>query len=174
MEMLILIIAVLQSMAISLGVGSSTLAILNFFVAVKDGKIDETERHFMGITYIVLRVAMVIILFTTLILAFYHFNRIGADYFSTYTIAQIVLITVLYLNALLMTLHLIPSTLGPALQASTWYTLGFILAFFTQGYENYSLYNFALGYIGVFIVAFIIVNSILTHLRYKNKLNQKQ
>ena len=69
MELLLLITAVIQSFAISLGVGSSTLAIVNFFVAIDDGKIDDTERKMMGVVYIILRIAMVMILFTTAIVA---------------------------------------------------------------------------------------------------------
>ena len=38
METLFIFVTILLSMGISLGVGASTLAILNFFAAIKDGK----------------------------------------------------------------------------------------------------------------------------------------
>jgi hypothetical protein len=71
MTAFIVLITILQTFSISLGVGSSTLAIINFFVAIADSKIDETERIMMGVVYTVLKVAMVLILTTTIILISY-------------------------------------------------------------------------------------------------------
>jgi hypothetical protein len=68
METLFIASSIIQSIGISLGVGSSTLAVLNFFHAIADGTISEEERNFMGITYIVLRVAMGIILISSIAL----------------------------------------------------------------------------------------------------------
>ncbi|KXK00168.1 MAG: hypothetical protein UZ19_OD1000081 [Parcubacteria bacterium OLB19] len=165
METLIFTAGVLLAMGISLGVGSSTLAVLNFFVAIKDGKIEETERHFMGITYIVLRVAMVIILFSSATLVL----TIGQEYLNTYTMAQFLLIGMLYLNAILMTLRLMPSTFGPAIQASSWYTLGFLLAFYNQGVSDFSMTTFLLGYLAMFLVAVAIINGVMGYLKSQRK-----
>ncbi len=65
MDVIFILVAILQSIGISLGVGSSTIAIVNFFVAIADGKIEPTERKMMQVTYVILRVAMVTILLTT-------------------------------------------------------------------------------------------------------------
>ncbi len=165
METLILVVSVVQAMGISLGVGSSTLAILNFFLAIKDGKIDETERHFMGITYMILRIAMVIILFTTLFLAYIGYNNVGIEYFTTYTIAQLLLITVLFTNAILMTMRIMPSTFGPALQASSWYTFGFLTSIYLNGLTTFSLVTFLLCYLALFLIAVAVVNGVMAHLR---------
>jgi hypothetical protein len=165
METLIIFVGVLQDMAISLGVGVSTMAVLNFFLAIRDGKIDETERSFMGITYFVLRIAMVTILFTMAILAYFGFANEGSVYFNNYIIAQFILIGVLYINAILMTLHIMPSTFGPAIQASTWYTLGILLAFYAQGVEGFSMLTFLLGYITMFLMAVAIINGVMAHLK---------
>ena len=165
METLILVVAVVQAMGISLGVGSSTLAILNFFLAIKDGKIDETERHFMGITYMILRIAMVIILFSTLFLSYIGYNNFGVEYFTTYTIAQLILITVLFTNAILMTMRIMPSTFGPALQASSWYTFGFLTAIYLNGLTTFSLVTFLLCYLALFLIAVAVVNGVMAHLR---------
>lgn len=165
METLIFTAGVLLAMGISLGVGSSTLAVLNFFVAIKDGKIEETERHFMGITYIVLRVAMVIILFSSATLVL----TIGQEYLKTYTMAQFLLIGMLYLNAILMTLRLMPSTFGPAIQASSWYTLGFLLAFYNQGVSDFSMTTFLLSYLAMFLVAVAIINGVMGYLKSQRK-----
>ena len=165
METLIFTAGVLLAMGISLGVGSSTLAVLNFFVAIKDGRIEETERHFMGITYVVLRIAMIIILFSsaTLILT------IGQEYLNTYTTAQFLLIGMLYLNAILMTLRIMPSTFGPAIQASSWYTLGFLLAFHNQGMSDFSMTTFLLGYLAMFLMAVAIINGVMGYLKSQRR-----
>lgn len=165
METLILVVAVVQAMGISLGVGSSTLAILNFFLAIKDGKIDETERHFMGITYMVLRIAMVIILFTTLFLTYIGYSNTGIEYFTTYVIAQLILITVLFTNAILMTMRIMPSTFGPALQASSWYTFGFLVSIYLNGLTSFSLLTFLLCYLAMFLIAVVVVNGVMAHIR---------
>ncbi len=159
----------LQVVGISIGMGSSTIAVSNFFLAIKDGKIEDHERKFMGVAYFILRVAMVIILVTTVALAFRGFSEVGSIYFTPYIITQFILISALYLNSLLMTLHLIPSTLGPAIQASSWYTLGFALALLANGWNDISLGAFMLLYLADFIVSMVIINSMMAYFKKQNK-----
>jgi len=159
----------LQVVGISIGMGSSTIAISNFFLAIKDGKIEDHERKFMGVAYFILRVAMVIILVTTTTLAFRGFSEVGSSYFTPYVITQFILISALYLNSLLMTLHLIPSTLGPAIQASSWYTLGFALALLANGWNDISLGAYMLLFLADFIVSLVIINGVMSYLKNKNK-----
>ena len=164
MELIIILLVVVQSMAISLGVGSSTLAILNFFVAIADGKIDESERRMMGIVYIVLRIAMVLILLTVGVLTFLHYS--GA---TTYVMAVWTLVAVLYINAILMTKHIMPSTIGPALQASSWYTLGVMSALFSIGKAGFAPLFFYLGYAVVILFAVSLVNGTMSVLKHKRE-----
>src|SRR5690606_27543192 len=88
----------------------------------KDGKVDESERRMLGVIYILLRISMVAILLTTLIV-----TTLRPDIFGTQELFIWILVGVLYANAFLMTKHWIPMKIGPALQAATWYTLGFIV-----------------------------------------------
>ncbi len=169
MEFTILALSIIQAMGISLGVGSSTMAVLNFFMAISDGKIDEGERNFMGITYKVLRVAMGLILFTWLILAMYGFGVAGASYFSGYLIAQTFLVALLFINAILMTAHIMPSTFGPAIQASSWYSLGFILSLYSLGITEFNLVVFILGYVTFFVFAVSLINSVMSYLKAKRE-----
>ncbi len=169
MELTILMLGVIQSMGISLGVGSSTLAILNFFHAIADGKINESERNFMGITYIVLRVAMGIILVSSLILAIIGFLNVGAGYFSGYVTAQAILVAVLFLNAFLMTIRVMPSTFGPAIQASSWYSLGFMLALTTQGIKEVNILVFLFAYATFIFFAISLINSVMAYLKDKRE-----
>ena len=156
---------IIQSVAISLGVGSSTLAIINFFVAIKDGTISPEERNMMGVVYVVLRVSMVLILLTTLVLGLIHaFGSSFEDYFTAYKAAQWTLIAVLYTNAVLMTKHLMSSHFGPSVQASAWYTLGIIAALLPLNLHNFTYWQFIMGYAVVLTFAVILVNSFIMYL----------
>lgn len=148
---------ILQSIFISLGVGSSTLAILNFFSAIGDGNIDQTERRMMGIVYVILRIAMVGILFTTATLLA---PTIASDAFqlANVSIAQVIIIAVLFTNAALMTMRKMPAKYGPGIQAGSWYTLGIIAALQLQGMVDYTLIDFVIGHVLVMLVAIIGVN----------------
>lgn len=158
MEHIITGAAVLQGVAISLGVGGSTLAIINFFAAIADGVIDEKERYMMGFVYFVLRIAMVIILITLLVEIAGIYLTTSTLVFDTDTAAKVILVAVLYSNAVLMTLRKMPSTIGPALQASSWYTLGFMASLASLGLTTFTVLEFSLGYATVFLLAVAVVN----------------
>jgi len=145
---------ILQSIFISLGVGSSTLAILNFFSAIKDGNIDQTERRMMGIVYFILRVSMVGILVTTLALLAPILTS-DVSMLANVSIAQLIIIAVLFANAALMTMRKMPAKYGPGIQAGSWYTLGIIAALQLQGLVDYSVTDFIIGHILVMVVAII-------------------
>jgi hypothetical protein len=171
MDIVFILFVVLQSMAISLGVGSSTLAIINFFVAISDGTIDPQERKLMGVVYIVLRVAMVAILITTGVIALIHLTTLDTPYLTAYTAAFWTLLAVLYVNAVLMTKHIMPSNIGPALQASTWYTLGILTALLPIGMGNLSYVGFLIGYAAAIGLAVGVVNWIMNYQKKKRTQN---
>ena len=160
---------IVQSMAVSLGVGSSTLAVINFFVAIADGKIDETERKMMGIVYVVLRMAMVAIAITTGLIVGNSIFQGGLVALTTYTAAQITLIIVLFANSLLMTVRLMPSTFGPAIQAGSWYTLGILAALVPLGLAYFSYIQFLLGYSAILTLAIAIINAEMAFLKGKRQ-----
>lgn len=161
MEIIIILGTVLQGAAISLGMGASTLAIINFFVAIADGNIEPTERKMMGVVYVVLRVAMVLILVTFILM-------LGLEYISgnpvMFNLAQATLIAVLFGNAVLMTKRIMPSTIGPALQASTWYIQGIMAAVLPLGYVL-SYGQFLLAYVTMIVLAVSIVNGVMAYLK---------
>ena len=159
------IVAILQSFAISLGVGSSTLAILNFFVAIKDGNIDATERRMMGVVYIVLRIAMVAILITSVLLIAYDYSVAGLASLSTFDGVLLTVVGMLFLNASLMSAHVIPSTLGPAIQAGSWYTLGTLLALLSLNLTDFVFWQFLLAYVVWIALAIAIVNGVMAILK---------
>lgn len=169
MSFIITLVAIIQSFSISLGVGSSTLAILNFFGAIADGTIDPTERRMMGIVYIVLRVAMVLILVSTLFLLVVEQIGNDAGELSAFAFGQITALSVLFINAVLMTLHWMPSTFGPSIQAGSWYTLGTLSALLPLGLTNFSYVEFLLGYLAWIVLAVAIVNGVMAMMKAKNE-----
>jgi hypothetical protein len=149
---------ILQSFAISLGVGASTLAILNFFAAIADGTIDETERRMMGIVYVVLRIAMVLILVTTIFLVLHQYIMALPMLWNGFLVGQLIALTMLFINALLMTAHVVPTTLGPAIQAGSWYTLGVLNALAVLGLTEFAIPTFTFAYFTTLALAVAIVN----------------
>lgn len=168
MEILFGLVLIVQSMSIALGVGCSTLAIINFFVAISDGKIDATERKMMGVVYIVLRVAMVLILLTTVLGAYLYGQLYSSSYLTTINLGIWTIISVLYLNAFLMTKHVMPSKLGPGIQAGSWYTLGILTSLITVGWTYFYYSAFLIGYFSMLILAVGIVNVVILKLNRKN------
>lgn len=173
MELLILFLLIIQGMGISIGVGSSTLAVLNFFMAIKDGVITELERNFMGITYHVLRVGMTLILVPAVLLAFIGYNESGSEYFTSYIAAQAVMISILFINSFLMTMRMMPSTFGPAIQAASWYTLGFIYILNSLSIPVTNILVFLFAYATFVFFAISFINAVMAYLKDQLE-NQKK
>ncbi len=151
----------------SAGVGSSTIAVTQFFSAIADGKIDESERRIMEVTYKVLRVSMGLTLVTTAVQGaiLYYYADMGVAYFNPFTVAVWMLISVLFLNALAMSKHWLPSTLGPGIQAGSWYTLGVLIAFVPLGLTSFTFVQFLLAYAGMICLALAIINGVMNYIK---------
>lgn len=160
----ILFVSILFSMFVALGIGASTLAVSEFFYAISDGKIDTKERGMLGVIYFVLRVAMIGILFTAAVLTFAknpQFYHVGLTDFALMTFSML---GILYLNAILMTLHLMRSNIGPAFQAGAWYTLGISNAAAGAGFFL-SYTGYLLMYAVLFTTFFVVINGLMRWLK---------
>lgn len=154
-EIFIPLALIYYNTAISLGVGASTIVIASFMVALSDGKIDVSERRMLGVIYITLRVAMVSILAMLM-----YISLVVPSLFSTLLFLW-PLVGVLYVNAILMTKHWISPKFGPAIQAATWYTLGFVTVIDTFGLYEVSVNFFLMLYAVDFVTALFLVNGLL-------------
>ena len=152
------LMVIFYNMAISLGVGASSIVIASFIVALWDKNINDDERSLLGVIYVTLRIAMLTILVSVgyLTLVYPDFSSILPQLWS--------LIAVLYVNAILMTLHWIPSKLGPPLQAATWYTLGTLVAVDLFSLYEVTWLNFAYLYAGFIAFWVITVNLFMRYL----------
>lgn len=157
------LVAIASMSAIALGVGSSTIAIASFITALRDGTIDQTERTLLGVIYIFLRISMVLIILTTLFLAWQNPALLG-DY-----IAYVyVLVALLFVNAFCMTKHYISMKIGPAIQAGTWYTLGFVTTIDMLNLFPLAVQGFIVLYVIDVLIAITILNGYLVYFKRKS------
>lgn len=166
MEIIYIINIIVLSIAVSLGVGCSTVALTQFFVSIKDGEIDPSERKMLGVVYILLRVAMVAILLTLLVQAGIIYQITGNFLFvSPYFQAVYTAVAVLYLNAIGMTMRYIPSSIGPAIQATSWYALGILTALVSLNLASFTYMEFLLVYVGAIILIMAGLNILMRQLK---------
>lgn len=165
MELFYILNATLMSMGISLGVGVSTATVVLFLMAIRDCVVDESERRNLGYLYVLLRVAMVTILVTTIVRTWqlYGTSTISPDtpFFESTIFTVWILLGVLYLNAILMTAKLMPKTFGPGIQAGAWYTLGTLNAlpiFVTLEYPVQAATALSVWYLVVFGVVTTLIH----------------
>ncbi|MDA8596708.1 hypothetical protein N9L26_00010 [Candidatus Pacebacteria bacterium] len=158
MEILTALMIIVYNIAISLGVGASSIVIASFVVALWDKNISADERAMLGVIYVTLRIAMVAILLTVAYLSYLN------PEFSSVTQYIWALLIVLYGNAILMTLHKISSKIGPALQAATWYTLGTIVTVDLFSLYEVTWLNFGILYAVFIAVAIAVVNAFMKYI----------
>lgn len=115
--MLMVLQDVVFSLGLTLGVGSSTFALIFFISGLRDGVIDQSERRFLHIVFTVLRIGMALI-FVGLVLALF-----GTHAFSLVPWVLLLIITV---NAVLMHKKMMPMRFGPVIAGGSWYALFFV------------------------------------------------
>lgn len=166
MEITYIINMLVMSVAVSLGVGCSTVAIAQFFTAIKDGEINESERKMMGVVYLLLRVSMVAILVTLLVQAGIIYYITGNFLFiSPFFLAVYTAVAILFLNAIGMTMKYVPSKFGPAIQATSWYTLGILMALVPLNLAGFEYMDFLLVYVGAAVLAIAGINIAMKQMR---------
>lgn len=151
------LVGLTQMVGVSLGVGASTVAIVQYILAFRDRAIDKSEKPLLHATYLLLRVAMSLILITLIVQTV---SVLSNPQLSLFTIdfAAWLLVIALYANAILMTRHLMPRRIGPALQAATWYTLSLFYYFATNGLGQLAISFYLSTYATIFVVMFLVVN----------------
>lgn len=115
------VISFIFQTGLSIGVGSSTVALTLYLIALSDGKLEPSERHMLGGVYVILRIGMILIA-TGLALSFI-FETVARDLQYAFQWAMLGALTT---NAVLMTYHKISMQFAPALQGATWYALFFV------------------------------------------------
>ncbi len=167
-EIIFSIFTLWYTSAIALGVGSSSLAIAGFLTAIADGSFDEGERRIMGVIYVSLRIAMVMILFTLSIFWWWYPSALST------VDKQAITVFFLFVNAFLMTKHYISAKYGPAFQAATWYTLGFVFTIDAFALFSVTMPLFLILYAVDVILAVVIVNGFMRYYEEKRRRNREE
>jgi hypothetical protein len=143
-----IITSLIFDIGLTLGVGSSTFALIFFIRALEDGTIDQLEKRFMHTVYFVLRIGMILIgigLLATLLT--------GQSLPFTQYAMQWTLLAVVTINALLMTWNIMPMTIGPVLAGGSWYALFLVTSLPIAPVSYMKL----LVYYALFLVVFFVV-----------------
>lgn len=146
-----------NTLGMTLGVGSSTYAITFFHQSIADGVVDDTEKRFLHTVYFLLRAGM-ILLFVSYTAQGYQIWQGMPIPVGTDTLAiQSTLLAIIFGNAVLMEKRLIAMWLGPAIAGASWY--GIFFAFVLNLY-HFS-YPILITWYAILIVFFIIFLRIL-------------
>jgi len=121
---LLLFLIILHLIGTVLGVGGATFIEIFLNKSLKDGKVDPIEGDFLKTTFTIVRVGLVISLFTgfALILLYRFEGQMFRLYDPTLWV-KFTLIGVIVINALLLQAHKVPLWLGSALSFVTWYAV---------------------------------------------------
>ncbi len=114
MSMLNVLSEIVFTIGLTLGVGSSTFALIFYIQSLKDGTIEPIERRFLKTVFIVLRIGMILI-GAGIVLIFLTSGVL--------LVPELVLLSIITLNALLMAYHRMPMQFGPVIAGGSWYSL---------------------------------------------------
>ncbi|MCH7530024.1 hypothetical protein IIB50_02825 [Patescibacteria group bacterium] len=139
-----------------LGVGGATFIEIFLNKALRDGEIDPIEGSFLKTTFSVVRIGLIISIFTGIgFLLVYRFYDESFRLYDPTLWAKLTVIGVIVVNALLLQAHKIPIWLGSPLSFVSWYTvlaLGVLLRGPAISYLAVMLY-----YVAALIVGGIIL-----------------
>lgn len=146
----LLVIAHLFGAAI--GIGSATFIEVFLNMALRDGKVDPTEKLFLSKTYTVLRVGLGISLITGLgFVVMYIVNDQLFRMTNPVFIAKMLIIVILVANAVLLHLHKMKLWWGSTLSFMSWYFAFFLGTFLTQSIR-FGFWEIMITY-AIFVVA---------------------
>lgn len=159
-ETFLVITQVLHQMGVTFGVGASTFALTFFINALEDGAIDPSERRFMHIVYVVLRIGMTLITLSLLSFgAIAFFPKNIAALLSPIYLMEWTLVGVIIVNAILMTKHLMPMKFGPVLAGGSWYSLFLVTVLPLAATAYPTLLVFYAAFLVLFFIVFTAVKN---------------
>ena len=159
MESFAIVVQVIHQIGLTLGVGSSTFALVFYIKALEDQRIDASEKNLMHAVYTVLRIGMVLIVLALVLLATFVFSFSGVAALSALLSSPVFLVEwtlmgVIIGNAILMSKHRMPMWLGPTLAGGSWYSLFFLSALPLGGTSYSVLFGLYLMFLIVFLAVF--------------------
>ncbi|MBI2591478.1 MAG: hypothetical protein HYW34_02280 [Candidatus Brennerbacteria bacterium] len=105
-----------------LGVGGATFAEIFYLKSARDGIIDQTESGFLKTTYFIMRLGMIILLFSGFgYLIWYRFTGQEALMYNPRFWAKMTVVLTIVINALLLQAKKISLNAGSAVSLTSWY-----------------------------------------------------
>ncbi|MBI2048318.1 MAG: hypothetical protein HYT30_00100 [Parcubacteria group bacterium] len=136
----------------ALGIGGATFIEVFLNLALRDGKVDPTEKLFLTLTYKVLRFGLIISLITGLgFLVFYFANNQLYRMTNPVFISKMLVIVILVANAYLLHIHKMKLWWGSTLSFMSWYFAFFLGTFLTHSIR-FGFWEIMIAYV-VFVVA---------------------
>ena len=117
-----------------LGVGGATFIEIHLNMALKDGKMDETERMFMGKDFLMTRIGMGIGFLTGFgfVLEYYLNNQLFRLMDGVFW-AKMAIIAIIIINAIMLDKHKVGLYWGSAFSFVSWWTAMILGTFLTNG-----------------------------------------
>jgi len=152
----------IYQLGLTLGIGSSTFALIFYIQFLSDGEMDPTERRVLKTVFFVLRLGMAFII-SGLLFFFVLEQASGRSLLNDVGfLIQATIMGVIVGNAVLMTLHYMPMWLGPVLAGGSWYAL-FLIRFVPFSSPSYWFLLMAYGaFVCIFFVAFTYIKGLYT------------
>lgn len=143
-----------------LGVGGATIAEVQIVKALKDGKVDASEKALMHANYFIIRVGTVIVVLSGILLVWWWLKEGGSDWVLTsHKVWVKEIITVLIvLNAVALSRRWVPLWLGSAVSFTSWWAAT-VLGVWRD--VPYSFWTLLIGY----IIAVGLMAAILHYIR---------
>lgn len=120
-------IGIIKHIGMTFALIGSTFGMVFYYAAWWDGKIDESERHFMHIVYFVVRIGLYILIPWEIGVMFWTmYADIPSYYESAVNWFRVFLLGIIFYNAVLMKRHKMPLWIGPAIAGGSWYYYFFV------------------------------------------------
>lgn len=154
------LLIIVHLIGVALGVGGATFIEIFLTRSLMDGVIDPTESGFLKIVYRVVRVGLVLSLFTGfgfLVLYIAH-----GQFFKLYNPvlwAKLTIVSIIAINAILLQMHKISLWLGSAFSFISWYA-ALIVGIFLTNSTKLSYLEIMLAYILSVIVGGFVLDAI--------------
>jgi hypothetical protein len=140
-----------------LGVGAATFIEVFLNKSLADRKMDDSEKGFMKVTYVVLRIGLVLSVVTGIGFLMYYYSLGNVAKLQSGTLwAKNTIILILVVNAVLLHLHKMKLRWGSSLSFVSWWT-AFLLGIFLTNNEKFGYFEIMIAYaIAVVAGAFIL------------------
>lgn len=141
-----------------LGVGGATFIEINLNNALSDGKVSKEEGIILGSTYKVVRLGLVLSLFTGF--GFLILYKMSGQTFRLYDPvlwAKILMIVIIAVNALLLQARKMSLYWGSAISFVSWWVVMFLGFFLTNGIK-YSFMSIMVTYVVVVVIGAVVLH----------------